>query len=303
MNKENCREIVEKLKKVQTLNADFNVKAEIVLSFDTSREWNEKETALIAEAGKVSEEIEKHILELEKSIGPDSISATYTHKDENGVETSETITIDFEKKLEYSVTFYKTHHIDLPDNFREIMTDIWSRNIDVIQKSIEEQGFDEILLIPGDLYIPDVHAKMSKGYSTTDIKPRLHSRASFEIVIEKIKEPHIILIHKKNAQNLKDRPELKGTLDKTVNNLIKSGQTLTLTDYLIYQRQFFEETGKHLDDTGNFPWIPGSTLKGPDDGFIVVQAGANGSGGLGLNATSPATNSVGGGCRLSHCLT
>ena len=46
MNKENCREIVEKLKKVQTLNADFNVKAEIVLSFDTSREWNEKGTGI-----------------------------------------------------------------------------------------------------------------------------------------------------------------------------------------------------------------------------------------------------------------
>ena len=303
--KQNCGELAEKLKKVQTLNTDFNVKAEKALSFDTSREWNEEETTLIAEAGKVSEEIERQILELEKSIGPDSISAMYICKDkdddENDTETSETISIDFEKKLEYSVTFYKNHHIDLPDNFREIMTDIWNRNVDVIKKSIEEQGFDEILLIPGNLSVPDVHTKMSEGYTATSKSGWFDEGGSFEGVIEKTTGPRIILIHKNKAQNLEDRPELKKTLGQKAEDLIKSDQTFTLTDYIIFQRQFFEETGNHLDESG-WTWTPGSTVKNPGGGFRVVIAVWRG-GRLGVYADDPDDSSSRVGCRLSRCLT
>ena len=306
--KQNCGELAEKLKKVQTLNTDFNVKAEKALSFDTSREWNEEETTLIAEAGKVSEEIERQILELEKSIGPDSISAMYICKDKNDdgsdVETSEaiSITIDFEKKFEYSVTFYKNHHIDVPENFRVIMTDIWNRNIDVIQKSIEEQGFDEILLIPDTLSVPDVHNKMSEGYQTTKTSSSFEKGGSFDGVIEKTTRPRIILIYKNRAQNLTDRPELEKTIhDKNAYSFINSGQTLTLTDYLIYQRQFFEETGEHLDDLA-YTWLPGSTVPKPGGGFRVVRADWY-VGGLSVDAAVPDDSDSYLGCRLSRCLT
>jgi hypothetical protein len=307
MNKQNCGELVEKLKKVQTLNADFNAKAGKALSFDTSRDWNEEESALITEAGKVGEENEQLLIELEKSIGPDSISAMYICKDKNDdgsdVETSEaiSITIDFEKKLEYSVTFYKNHHIEIPDNFREIMSDIWSRNIDVIKKSIEEQGFDEILLIPGDTSVADLNLKMSEGYAETYQSENFKAGGSFEGVIEKTKEPRIVLIHKNNAQKLRDRPEFQKTLGQKAEDLIKSGQTLTLTDYLIYQRQFFEETGNHLDESG-WTWTPGSTVKNPGGGFRVVIAVWRG-GRLGVYADDPDDSSSRVGCRLSRCLT
>ena len=300
-NKQNCGELVEKLKQVQTLNIDFNLKAEKAVSFDTSREWNDEEKALIAEAVKVGEEIEKLIFELEKSIEPISVTATYAHKDWNNVETSETITIDFEKKLEYSVTFYKNHHIEIPDNFREIMSDIWSRNIDVIKKSIEEQGFDEILLIPGDTSVADLNLKMSEGYAETYQSENFKAGGSFEGVIEKTKEPRIVLIHKNNAQKLRDRPEFQKTLGQKAEDLIKSGQTLTLTDYLIYQRQFFEETGNHLDESG-WTWTPGSTVKNPGGGFRVVIAVWRG-GRLGVYADDPDDSSSRVGCRLSRCLT
>jgi hypothetical protein len=299
-NKQNCGELVEKLKQVQTLNIDFNLKAEKAVSFDTSREWNDEEKALIAEAVKVGEEIEKLIFELEKSIEPISVTATYAHKDWNNVETSETITIDFEKKLEYSVTFYKTHHINLPENFREIMTDIWDRNIDVIQKTIEEQGFDEILLVPGGLSVPVVHAKMSEGYQTTKEWGGFTDGGSFEGVAEKTTGPRIILIHKNNAQNLEDRPELKKTIRETAGSFIQSGQTLTLTDYLIYQRQYFEETGKHLDEL-TYAWLPGSIVPKPGGGFRVVFADWDGAE-LDVRADDSGDWHSLLGCRLSRCL-
>jgi hypothetical protein len=301
MNKQNCTELAEKLKKVQNLNSDFNTKAEKALSFDTSRDWNEEESALITEAGIVAEEIEQQILELEKSIGPDSISATYTSKDENDVETSETITIDFEKKLEYSVSFYKTHNIDLPENFTEIMIDIWTRNIDIIKKTIEEQGFDEILLIPGNLSVPDIHAKMSEGYSATTTGDLFDEGGSFEGVIEKTTGPRIILIHKNRAQNLEDRLELEKTLGDDADSLINSGQTLTLTDYLIYQRQFFEETGKHLDESDYYTYLPGSTVRNSGGGFYVVDVLWRDR--LDVVADDPDDSISFIGCRLSRCLT
>jgi hypothetical protein len=301
MNKQNCAELAEKLKKVQNLNSDFDTKAEKALSFDTSRDWNEEESALITEAGKVGEENEQLLIELEKIIFETNVTATYVCKINKKKETSETITIDFEKKLEYSISFYKTHHIDLPENFREIMTDIWNRNIDIIQKSIEEQGFDEILLIPGNLSVPDVHTKMSEGYTATAKGGWFTDGGSFEGVIEKTTKPRIILIHKNNAQNLYDRPELQKILGQKVEDLIKSGQTLTLTDYLIYQRQFFEETGNRLDKSSR-GWTPGSTVKNPGGGFRVVYADW-GDSRLLMHAGDPDGSNSRVGCRLSRCLT
>jgi hypothetical protein len=301
MNKQNCGELMDKLKKVQNLNVDFNVKAEKVLLLDTSRDWGEEETTLIAEMGKVEEEIDRLILELDKIIFETTVTATYNRKDENHVEMSEIITIDFEKKLEYSVNFYRNHNIDLPENFRDIMTDIWNRNIDVFQKTIEEQGFDEILLIPGNVSVPDVHNKMSKGYFATSKGVWFDEGGSFEGVIEKTTKPRIILIHKIIAHNLYDRPGLEKTLEKNADSFINSGQTLTLIDYLIYQRQYFEETGKHLDESSR-AWIPGSTVKNLGGGFGVVDVGWDGDR-LYVDADDPSGSVLGFGCRLSRCLT
>ena len=65
MNKQNCPELVNKLKQVQSLNLDFNEKTEKVLSFNTSRSWTDDEAALIAAAGKVGDELDNILIQLE----------------------------------------------------------------------------------------------------------------------------------------------------------------------------------------------------------------------------------------------
>ena len=263
IQKQNCGELAEKLKKVQTLNTDFNLKAGKAVSLDTSREWSEEEKALLAEAVKVGEEIEKLILELDTITFETTVTVTYVCKINKKKETSETITIDFEKKLEYSVTFYKNRHIDLPDNFREVMTDIWNRNVDIIKKTIEEQGFDEVILTPGNLSVPDVHAKMSEGYFATLEGVQFKKSGAFESVVEITNKPRIVLIHKNNARDVSQRLELNKTRNIKASDFIESGQNLTLTDYLIFQRQYFEENNKHLDYP-NCVWLPGSVVKNSD---------------------------------------
>ena len=114
--------------------------------------------------------------------------------------------------------------------------------------------------------------------------------------MEATDKSRIVLVHSKNAQNLADRPELKETLGETAESFIKAKETLTLTDYLIYQKKYFEETGKHLDVEG-WTWLPGSRV-----GSHVVYVGwYPGVGQLDVNAIPPDDLRPSIGCRLSRC--
>jgi len=124
---------------------------------------------------------------------------------------------------------------------------------------------------------------------------------SFKGVIEKTDKTRIVLLHSKNAQNLADRPELAETKGKTAEVFIKVGEKLTLTDYLIFQKQFFEATGKHLDEEG-YTWLPGSTVKKDSGGIRVVRADCDSHGGgrLSVDADDADRLSSHMGCRLSR---
>lgn len=229
------------------------------------------------------------------------ISAIYTHADETGKEIKETINLDFEAKLAYSLDFYKKHSLPIPDDFSDLMRDIWLRNTEAMEKSISEKGFDNILLIPPDLSLPDLHQRMSKDYNETWQSDNFKSGGSFAGVKEKTKEPRLVLIHQKNAQHIKDHPELKSTLNQTAESLITQGESLTLTDYLILQRQFFETTGEHLDTKAPdglyyWTWLPGSK-----SGSRVVSASwVPGVGQLFVYANDPGDSRPLLGCRLSR---
>ncbi len=56
-----------------------------------------------------------------------------------------------------------------------------------------------------------------------------------------------------SAQNLQDDPSLKKTLGEELKYLTNissddKGYPLTLEEYIIFQKKYFEETGKHLDE-------------------------------------------------------
>ncbi|MEK7498763.1 MAG: AAA family ATPase, partial [Patescibacteria group bacterium] len=164
----------------------------------------------------------------------------------------ESITLDIEKKLNEFISFYKQHAIDLPPNFEDQIKHIWEHNSDNIQEAIEQHGFNELLLIPGNTPLDELNTKMTEGYTTTYQGTDFTSGGSFAgAKSQHVDKPCIVLVHK--TQNLKDRPELAATLNIKGQD-VNQDETLTLEDYLIFQRKYFEDTTKHLDEDG-WTWL------------------------------------------------
>ena len=275
-------------------------------SRDTDGEKSEAEKALekaeeeIGEMKKAARKKKREMSGESGEIFEPKIEVEYRSKDKDGKEKTEKIKINLEEKLEYSSAFYKEHGIDLPADFTETFLDIWERNYDAIRETMKEKGFDEVLLIPEGLSLPDLHSKMSEGYNPTYQGDYFKEGGSFEGVEEKKKGPRIVFIHKNNAQNVYDRPELDAERGKTAEELMKRGEDLTLTGWLIFQRQYFETTKKHIDENG-WTWLPGSTVKKKGGGFRVVDACWNPDDGrVSVDADDPARSNPRLGCRLSR---
>ncbi|MCX6713172.1 MAG: hypothetical protein NTY66_03140, partial [Candidatus Vogelbacteria bacterium] len=207
------------------------------------------------------------------------LSATYTYRDPQTGQpgTPETITLDIEQKLTEFTALYQQTNINLPPDFEETVKDIWDRNQTEITQAIEEQGFNELLLIPGHLSLPDLAEKMKMAngnYESDNFK----AGGSFAgAQSQNTDQPRLVLVHR--AQNLKDRPELKATLNIKGEDVYLAN-TPTLADYLIFQRKYFAETGHHLDEDG-WTWLAthsGTRLVyaywGPADGRLYVGAGS-----------------------------
>lgn len=178
----------------------------------------------------------------------ESISTSYTHPD-NKVED---ITFDIEKSFAEYIAFYKKTKLDLPPNFEDNIKEIWENNIDEIQKAIQENGFNEMLLIPGNIPLTDLNTKMTEGYKETWESGNFEEGGSFAgAKSQNVDKARIVFAHK--TQNLEDRTELKKTLNVKGQD-VKMDQTLTLEDYLIFQRKYFEETNQHLDENG-WTWL------------------------------------------------
>jgi len=196
-----------------------------------------KLTALVDRAERL-----KAILDSKEPL-PEStpeIFVEYTHPDGH----KETITLDLEQKLQEFISLYKKTNLDLPPDFEDTMRDIWNRHYDEIEQEAQEYGFDELLLIPPTPYLPELSQKMKmeNWYRTGET---FDAMGGFSYATSKNNiVPRLILVH--NSQNLKDHPELAKTLN-TKGSDVNLDQALTLEDYLIFQRHYFETTGKHLD--------------------------------------------------------
>ena len=182
----------------------------------------------------------------------EEISSTYTFTNKDGkVEKTEQITLNIEQKLNEYISFYKKHNLEVTDDFEEQIKEIWNNNLDEIEKEIEAHGFNEIILIPPTTDLPDLAEKMKETTywkSENDIFEKAKSQNQDKV--------RLILTH--NTQNLKDHPELAQTLNIKGQD-VPLDQTLSLEEYLILSKKYFEETGKHLDEDG---WIWLSTKSG-----------------------------------------
>ncbi len=149
-----------------------------------------------------------------------------------------------------------------------------------------------MLIVPGNLPLPDLAQKMKveNGYSEG---ANFKSGGSFAGAIsQNVDKPRIVLVHK--TQNLEDRPELKQTLN-TKGEDVKLDQALTLEDYLIFQRKYFEETNKHLNEV-SWTWLATRS------GALFVNSGWNPTDRkLDVDARDPAIHGDRLGVRPSRC--
>ena len=175
------------------------------------------------------------------------IQVQYTHPDGH----KETITLDLEAKLQDFISLYKKTNLDLPPDFEDTIRDIWDRHQDEIEQAIEQNGFDELLLIPATPNLPELSEKMKMEQGNWTSSNFDQGGGFADALSQRSNVPRLILVHK--AQNLQDRPELEKTLN-TKGSDVNIDQDLTLEDYLIFQRYYFETTGKHLDEVG-WTWL------------------------------------------------
>ena len=187
----------------------------------------------------------------DKKSQTEEIETTYTFTNQDGqIEKTEQITLNIEQKLNEYISFYKTHNLEIPDNFEEDIKDIWEANIDDIKEQIEAHGFNEILLIPPTTDLPDLAEKMkeTKYWESDNFK----QGGSFEKAQSQNQDKtRIILTHK--AQNMEDHPEFTKTLN-TKGQDVPLDKTLSFEEYLILSKKYFEETGHHLDEDG-YTWL------------------------------------------------
>jgi hypothetical protein len=175
------------------------------------------------------------------------LSVVYTSPDK----TKETITIDLEAKLQEFLAFYQKTKLDVPPDFHDVIRDIWDRNHSEMERAIKENGFDEVLILPANIPLTDLKEKMKMEngyYEGTNFQ----AGGSFaQAISQNADRPRIVLVH--SAQNMKNREELKKTLN-TFGSDVNLGEALSLEDYLVFQKSYFEKTGKHLDEDG-WTWL------------------------------------------------
>jgi len=185
----------------------------------------------------------KETLESNKPLPQQSseISATYNNPNTN---TPETISFDLESKLQEFLDFYQTTNLDLPPDFPDTIRDIWNRNENEIRQAIEQNGFDEILILHGNIPLVDLKEKMKMENGYYEGSNFTGGGSFAQAVSQNASKDRIVLVH--SAQEMKDRAELQKTL-----NILGSGvnlnEVLSLEDYLVFQRMYYEKTGKHLD--------------------------------------------------------
>lgn len=170
------------------------------------------------------------------------ISTIYTRPDGK----AETITMDFEAKLQDFLSFYQKTGVDLPLDFEDTAREIWDKNQIEIEQAIKENGFDDMLIIPGNIPLADLaeKMKMESGYYLGDNFKNGGNFAGAKS--QNADRLRVVLVHK--TKELTERPELNSTLNIKGKD-VKIDESMSLEDYLVLQRKYFEETGKHLDET------------------------------------------------------
>jgi len=177
------------------------------------------------------------------------ISATYAGPDGK----AETITLDFEAKFQEFTSFYKKTNLDLPVDFEDNTREIWDKNQTEIEQAIEQNGFDDMLIVPGNIPLADLaeKMKMESGYWLSD---NFKNGGNFAGVISPNSDKsRIILFHKKTLPEVQVETGLDVHLNITAGDALKlfeknPDEHMTLLDFIIMERKVFEDSSVHISD-------------------------------------------------------
>lgn len=229
---------------------------------------NKRVNEIIAMQLLMARKMEKLLIEIKKakennSLHRPDISVGYQKPDGS----KEIIELNIDRELEDFQNFYEEAKLETPPDFNEFITDIWERNKADIEQAIEENGFDGMLLIPGNIPLPELADKMKMGngiYESDNFK----NNGSFAGASSQgVDRPRIILYHKEETlSEIQEKTGLDVHLNITgakVKELYEKNPDhylATLEDFLILERKYSEDTGKKLSDCTNNSanWLPGT---------------------------------------------
>ena len=304
MQKITCSQLKIDLAEIKDLKNEFDLEVEKII-----------QTRNTEHALAIQKKIEEKLTATKEKIFPKEIKAIFTNPETN---EQKEIVFNIKEKIKEAQEFYKNHNLPIP-NEQEIKK-IFRGSKAEIQKEIAMYGYDNILIIPENLPSTEkLHEQMSKDYNATWTGSSFDQGGGFTgAKTTSDSKARIILCHSDENvyENDDANPFNKATLDKSIRQLsgltqeeidrrvenneevpvsfeavingkktqIKS-EGLSLNEYLIFQRQYFEKTNKHLDSNG-WTWLPktrsgsrfvGSSWDPGDDQLLVVASDAGGS--------------------------
>jgi hypothetical protein len=314
MQKPTCQQLRLKLAEIKTLKQEFDLELGRM-----GRETDKKQIR------KFREELKDRIENFKDFLTPEEIIATFINPENN---QSKEIKFNFQKQVKTWLDFYLKHSLPIP-NYRELRS-IWRKNHKEIKKEMETYGYDKILIIPENLpATEELHTQMSQGYAATYQGDNFKNAGSFAGAKHtETQKTRIILCH--NDQNTYQNPQanffakqtlgknilqLSGLTEAQLNTKIQNQENipvdfetqinnqkiqiqaegLSLNEYLILQRQYFQENQKHLDEKG-WTWV----LKTSSASRVADAHWSPGVSQLYVDADDLGCSIGGLGCRLSR---
>jgi len=264
----------------------------------------------------IRDEYVRRLMELKNSLVDSTENTIITAVIAEGNDKGREIRFDLGERLKYWTKFYQSKKVDwvkLPEKIK-----LKPEKIEEM-KRLMAMGFDHLTIIPANLvgrpeikdgaivkqaeHYADLHEIMTAGYNKTWLSDNYKKEGGIGGAEDRITGLRIIL--SKEAQDLEDDELLAQTLGKSVDDLndpttgifpkTKTGG-FTESGYLILQREYFERTGKHLDEKG-YTWLPGSVR--PVSGRVANSHWIGGSSQLDFVAYSSDDHYDFLGCRLA----
>jgi hypothetical protein len=253
-----CPQLKQNLEVIKTLKSELDLELpklqELFKIFkNNNRDSNKKDRKeLMNKIKSLQAEINVNIKIVQDLIPAKAIS-TISALSPEGKE----VKFELNEELKYWSDFYKNNGIDwvsLPEKIK-----ITREQQKEMERLVAEFGFNKMIVIPENLAATGanyekLHTLMSKGYNDTYLSDIFKKDGhSFSRLKNKSDKLRIILT--KDVKELDDDRLFKQTLDQAINDLEAEGGILTknklkgfdIATYLIYQREYFKRTRKHLD--------------------------------------------------------